>query len=243
MLRVSPFRSRDKRLVAPAIKSEGEPCKQGETAAQSGCIPESGEGHKKPLSEKTASATKEEKAVWRQSLSRRHRKAFKSWGGAGYGDMRLIDAGLEPEATTPEYIEELKDYLAAIYEALESCPVVTKPVYRGLYGLDPEAAKEAFREGAEVELTSLTSCSRNVSTAERFALGAFKQGDYEGKLASVVIKVVGAASYDLSVVTGQIEENEHVINKGTKFKVVSSRLERTSDRNAPVHYVTLEAVE
>ena len=185
-------------------------------------------------------------SVWAKSLTLEQKQAFQHWGSGGYRLMRELDAGKIAASkllsSTTMGTKIIPKQLNDIKTALKTSPIHKGTVYRGMRYLTQVEA-EGYKRGSIFSFDALSSWSKNEVTATDFARPTMMEGT---KIHSVIFKVKTTnKSYNISKVSGLLDEQEVLLTKGKKFQVIENRVKDVIDSEGNEfrsHYVTLKEV-
>lgn len=218
------------------IKSQGGPCQPGETAAQTGCTPASGEGGNKPGKPKTTAATKPtaqsqaefgkpgvdgkfanlNSASYWQSIvyeggpeyKPEEIEAFGDYSGFAYKQVNGLLRGSWSDENDPDFEQQTEELVKKLDAAIATRKLPERVVaFRGIRGLDLQPGDQFFDNGF-----ASTSLDRHI--AQEFA---DKDPQQAGSILEVEIPA-GTPVGLVSVATGGTEM-ELLLPRGGRFEV------------------------
>ena len=149
---------------------------------------------------------------WRAGLKKEERDAIDFYTGDDEvaRDMREADRGKGTAMA--------KEKLKHLYSALDKAPVYPGKLARGFHCSEEEA--KSFKAGQTIEINSITSFTKSRAAAVSYAgYDMLETTPYDGP--SVIFEVADNKSgVDVSMLAGYEFEQEALVKKGTKYKVV-----------------------
>lgn len=167
-----------------------------------------------------------ESAAWVHRLSKTQRGAFEEWVDQ-WDVVRMYDKTLKKPRTPAELKDILREKFddestkqmhARIMKGFEDSPAYNGPVYRGMSQVPLEKAEKMYQVGNTVEMEAVSSFTKDIGTAFRFA----EDSDLNG-IGVLFRTEVSSGSIDLGKLSTVFEgrnEMEVLVRKGKVFKVV-----------------------
>ena|GEM_PF-3500366 len=175
------------------------------------------------------------------SLSDEELAAVHNWQQDGYTEIRLFERGRVDEIATGGWImpESPQQFFAAetkrLYAALDKVPIYRGTVYRGLKDVDDVGLAALTRSGT-ITLDASASASKSLHQASSHGFGS--------KGNSVLLEVRSKTGADISSISSEkfMLEQEVVLRKGARYRVVSSSLDEdlSSTGVRPWYRIVLE---